>query len=96
MGDCQKRDDLLSHPQVESILFIMKNNLIELFHPQLVKEFDPNCICTIKLARFIGKTLENYSILSIADASKPLSDNTRILVFPGSRKFYSATYREKL
>ena len=73
MGDYQKRDDLLSHPQVESILFITKNNLTELFHPQLVKEFGLDGTCTIKLAGVIGKTLENYSIISIA-ASEALSD----------------------
>ncbi len=73
MGDYQKRDDLLSHPQVESILFITKNQLTELFYPQLVKEFDANGTCTIKLAGVIGKTLGNYSIISIS-ASEAFSD----------------------
>ena len=59
MGDYQTRDDLLLHPQVESFLFITKNNLTELFHQQLVKEFDPDGTCTIKLAGVIGKTQEN-------------------------------------
>ena len=73
MGDYQTRDDLLSHPQIESILFISKNHLTEIFYPQLVKEFDQDGTCTIKLAGIIGKTLGNYSIISIS-ASEALSD----------------------
>ena len=72
-GDYQKRDDLLSHPQVESFLFITKNHLTELFYPQLVKEFEPDGTCTIKLTGIIGQTLGNYSIISIS-ASEAFSD----------------------
>ena len=39
----------------------------------MVKEFDPDGTCTIKLAGVIGKTLGNYSIISIV-ASEALSD----------------------
>ena len=50
-----------------------KNTLTELFHPQLVKEFDLDGTCAIKLAGVIGKTLGKYSIISIA-AFEALSD----------------------
>ena len=73
MGDYQKRDDLLSYPQIESILFITKNQLTKLFYPELVKEFEPDGTCTIKLAGVIGKTLRNYSIISFS-AFEALSD----------------------
>ena len=56
MGDYQKQDNLLWYPQVESALFITKNQLTELFHPQLIKEFDPDSTCTVKLTGVIGKT----------------------------------------
>ncbi len=72
-GDYQKRDDLLSHPQVESILFVTNDKLTELFYPQLVKEFAPNGTCTIKLAGVIGTSLGNYSIISLS-ASEALSN----------------------
>ena len=64
-GDYQKRDDLLSHPQVESILFITKNQLTELFYPQLIKEFEPDGTCSTKLTGVLGKNLGNYFIISI-------------------------------
>ena len=73
MGDYQKWDHLLSHPQIESILFVTKNQLTEIFYPQLVKKFDQDGTCTIKLAGIIDKTLGNYSIISIP-AFKALSD----------------------
>ena len=59
-GDYQKRDDLLSQPQFESILFITKNQLKEIFLPQLVKEFDQDGTCTIKLAGVIRKNTWKY------------------------------------
>ena len=71
MGDYQKRDDLLLHPQVEFILFITNNQLNELFHPQLVKEFKSHGTCTIKLAGVNGQTLGNYSTISIAASEAP-------------------------
>ena len=64
-GDYQKRDDLLLHPQVESFLFITKNQLTELFYPQLIKEFEPDGTCSTKLTGIIGKNLGNYFIISI-------------------------------
>ena len=47
MRDCQKWDDLLLHSQVESVLFITKNQSIKLFHPQLIEEFDPDSTRTV-------------------------------------------------
>ena len=48
-GYYQKRDDLLQHPQVELALFNTKNQLTELFQPQLVKEFEADGTWFIKL-----------------------------------------------
>ena len=44
-----------------------------MFLPQVVKEFDNNGICSIKLAGVLGKTLDSYSTISIS-ASEALSD----------------------
>ena len=48
-GKAQKREDLISHPQFESLLFLSKNNLIEMFSPSIVKEFDDSGSCTALL-----------------------------------------------
>ena len=44
-----------------------------MFLPRVVKEFDNNGICSIKLAGVLGKTLDSYSTISIS-ASEALSD----------------------
>ena len=61
IGDNQKWNDLLFHTQVESVLFITEKQLTKLFHPQLVKEFEADSTCSIKLAGDIGKHLGNNS-----------------------------------
>ena len=55
----QKRKDLISHPQVESLLFLSKNNLIEMFLPRIVKEFNDSSSCTTKVGGIVGKTADN-------------------------------------
>ena len=64
-GSAQKREDLLSHPQVKSLLFLSKDNLIKMFFPRIVKEFDSSGSCTTKVDGVVGKTVENCSIMSI-------------------------------
>ena len=64
-GNTQKSEDLISHPQVESLLFLNKNNLIEMFFPRIVKEFDCSGSCSTTVGGVIGKTAENCSIVSI-------------------------------
>ena len=72
-GTAQKREDLISHPQVESLLFLSKNNLIEMFLPSIVKEFDSSGSCTTKVGGLVGKTSDNCFILSIP-TNKAFSD----------------------
>ncbi len=64
---------MLSHPQIESILFLSKNNLMEMFFPRIIKEFDENSSCITQIGGVIGKTVQNCSIISIS-ASKVFSD----------------------
>ena len=64
-GASQTREDLLSHPEIESLLFISKNQLVEMFFPRIIKEFDDLGNCTTKISGIIGKTVENASIISL-------------------------------
>ena len=69
----QKREDLMSHPQVKSLLFLSKNNLIEMFFPRIIKESDSSGLCISKVGGVIGKIAKNCSIWSIS-TSEAFSD----------------------
>ena len=51
----QKRGDLMSHPQVKSLLFLSKNNLMEMFFPMTIKESGSSGLCITKVGGSLAK-----------------------------------------
>ena len=100
-GTAQKREDLISHPQDESLLFLSKNNLIEMFLPRIVKEFDSSGSCTTKVGGLVGKTFDNCSILSIPK-NEAFSDiitcwtNDNLLTYQKGEEIPSEMFRQTI
>ena len=63
-GDVQKRVKLLSHPEVESFLFIHKKKLHQLFLPHNIEEFDNDDTCTDRMGCSMDKGIDKYTIVS--------------------------------
>ena len=63
-GDIPTRARLLNRPEVESLLFLYKNTLHQLFLPKLVQEFYDEGECNEKVGGILSNKIKKYSVVS--------------------------------
>ena len=65
LGSITQREQLISHPEIESLLYVQKGKLYQLFLPRVVQEFDLDTeSSTSKVAGVVGKNIDKYSVVS--------------------------------
>ena len=65
LGSKFQREQFLNHPEVESLLYVQKGKLYQMFLPHTIQEFDEETdIPTSKVTGVLGKNIDKYSVLS--------------------------------
>ena len=89
-GDIQKRVKLLNHPEIESLLFIHKKKLHQLFLSCTVQEFDEQDTCSDKIGGVLGKDVNKYTIMNF-DQNKIMENFVTYLTESTNKLFKSGS-----
>ena len=65
-GNTSQREKLLNHPELESLLYVQKGKLYQLFLPRTLCTYEDSDTPTSKVAGVLGKTVDKYNIVSFS------------------------------
>ena len=65
LGSITQIEQLINHPEIESLLYVQKGKLYQLLLPRVVQEFDLEIESpTSKVVGVVGKYINKYSVVS--------------------------------
>ena len=66
-GSIYDREKLINHPEVESLLYVQKNKLYQLFLPRTILDYENIETPIAKVAGVLGRNIDNYNIVSFTN-----------------------------
>ena len=66
-GNPFQREKLLNHPELESLLYVQKGKLYQLFIPRTLCTYEDSDTPTSKVAGVLGRNVDKYNIISFSN-----------------------------